>query len=290
MRLSLSEISTVNASFAEDVEAYAAAGFEAIGLWEFKLPPDDHANRALLRSCGLGASNCVPAVPSILQLGIPGMEGPADPEERIDALCASVRRLAAYEPECVLVLSGPLAGRDPAEGRELVAHGLVRVAAAARDAGVRLGFEPIHPADYETTAFVNTIADAVAILDEVDLGDVGIMADTYNLWDDGAAAGWLAANPGRVTGLHVAGRPGEDAGRALPGEAGDRERELVAALRGAGWDGSLDVEIFSTPDGFWSLPADEAARRAYRAVRDLVPDGTSDPNTRRTRKTGQDKS
>ena len=30
--------------------------------------------------------------------------------------------------------------------------------------------------------------------------------------------------------------------------------------------GSLDVEIFSTPDGFWSLTADEAARRAYAAV------------------------
>ena len=28
----------------------------------------------------------------------------------------------------------------------------------------------------------------------------------------------------------------------------------------------MDVEIFSTPDGFWSLPVDEAARRAYAAV------------------------
>jgi sugar phosphate isomerase/epimerase len=270
LRLSLSEISTVDASFAEDVEAYAEAGFEAIGLWEFKLPQDDEANRALLRSCGLGVSNCVPAVPSILQLGIPGMEGPADPEERIDALCTSMRRLAAYEPECVLVLSGPLAGREPADAREIVSGGLVRVAAAARDAGVRLGFEPIHPADFETTAFVNTIADALAILDEAGLRDVGIMADTYNLWDDAAAVRWLAANPGRVTGLHVAGWPGDGAGRALPGEAGGRERELVEALRGAGWDGSVDVEIFSTPDGFWSLPAGEAARRAYSAARSLM--------------------
>ena len=44
MNLSLSAISTVSASFAEDVEAYAAAGFDAIGLWEFKLPADDSAN------------------------------------------------------------------------------------------------------------------------------------------------------------------------------------------------------------------------------------------------------
>jgi sugar phosphate isomerase/epimerase len=270
VRLSLSEISTVKASFAEDADAYAAAGFEAIGLWEFKLPPDDDANRTLLRSHGLVVSNCVPTVPSILQLGIPGMEGPADPLERIDALCASVRRLAAYEPECVLVLSGPVAGREFTEAREAVTAGLVSVAAAARDAGVRLGLEPIHPADSDTTAFVNTIADAVAILDEAGLTDVGIMADTYNLWDDAGADAWLAANPDRVTGLHVAGHPGDSSGRALPGEAGGRDRQLVDALRGAGWDGSLDVEIFSTPHGFWSLPVDEAARRAYAAARSLT--------------------
>jgi len=270
MRLSLSEISTVNASFGEDVAAYAAAGFDAIGLWEFKLPADDAANRALLRSHGLAVSNCVPTVPSILQLGIPGMEGPADPDERIEALCASVRRLAAYEPECLVVLSGPLGGRARAEAQRVVSAGLGRVAAAAREAGVRLGFEPTHPAEFETTSFVTTVAEAVALLDEADLDDVGLMADTYNLWDDEAAAGWFARNPGRVTGLHVAGPPGDGAGRVLPGQAGERERELVDALRGAGWDGSLDVEIFSTPDGFWSLPVEDAARRAYDAAQALL--------------------
>ena len=49
MKLSLSTISTLNASFAQDVAAYAAAGFDAIGLWEFKLPDDDAANVAALR-------------------------------------------------------------------------------------------------------------------------------------------------------------------------------------------------------------------------------------------------
>jgi sugar phosphate isomerase/epimerase len=96
------------------------------------------------------------------------------------------------------------------------------------------------------------------------------MADTYNLWDDAGATGWLAANPGRVTGLHVAARPGDGVGRVLPGEAGERDRELLEALRGAGWNGSVDVEIFSAPDGFWSLPAREAARRAYSAARSLA--------------------
>jgi sugar phosphate isomerase/epimerase len=271
VRLSLSQISTVNASFAEDVAAYAVAGFDAIGIWEFKLPDDDDANLELLRARGLVVSNCVPAVPSLLQLGIPGMEGPADPDERIASICASVRRLAAYKPECVLCLSGPVGRRSEKEARSIVIGGLRRIAEAACESGVRLGFEPVHPSQRESTSFVNTIADAVALLDLAGVDDVGIMVDTFNLWDDAGAAAWLTANGSRITGVHVADLPGGGrSDRILPGEAGTRARELVDAAWAGGWNGSLDVEVFSEPDRFWSLPVDEAARRAHAAVARLA--------------------
>jgi sugar phosphate isomerase/epimerase len=266
VKLSLSAISTLPASFEEDVAAYAAAGFEGIGVWEMKLPADDGANLALLRSAGLRVANCVPAVPSILPLRLPGMEGPLDVGERVAALVASMRRLAAYEPESVVCLTGPTGDLEPERARELVVSGLREIADAAREAGVPLGLEPAHPAQHETVSFVNTIADALAMLDEAGLPDVGLMADTYNLWHERPEA--LAAVAGRVTGLHVADEP-PDPGRSdrvLPGEGGARSAEHVRALRGAGWDGFLDVEIFSAPDRFWGLPVDEAARHAFAAV------------------------
>jgi len=263
MRFSLSEISTVNASFEEDVAAYAAAGFDGIGIWEFKLPADDAANVALLHDAGLGVANCVPTVPSILPLRLPGMEGPPDVRARVDALCASMRRLAAYEPESVLVITGPTADVD---SRRMVIDGLREIAAAAAEAGVRLGLEPIHSSQHQTVSFVNSIADAVALLDEAELDEVGIMADTYNLWEEAPAT--LANVAHRVTGLHVADVPAEPGrtDRVLPGEGGSRSADLVRALTGAGWDGFLDVEIFSEPDLFWSLPLAEAARRAHVAI------------------------
>jgi sugar phosphate isomerase/epimerase len=269
VKLSLSTISTLNASFAEDVDAYAAAGFDAIGLWEFKLPDDDADNVASLRAAGLAVSNCIPAVPSFLQLAIPGMEGLPDPAERIDAICASIARLAAYDPGCVLCLSGPLGGRTEAEGRAIVVDGLRRAAATAREAGVHLGFEPIHPAQRDTAGFVTSLADALELLEEAGADDVGIMADAFNLGHELDEA--LAAVVDRITGLHVADElpeplPGV---RALP-DADGRSAEVVAALRAAGWDGTLDVEIFSTPDAFWALPADEAARLAYASVTAVV--------------------
>jgi sugar phosphate isomerase/epimerase len=266
VKLSLSEISTVGASFDEDVAAYVGAGFDGIGIWEFKLPPDDEANRTLLREAGLAVANCVPSVPSVLPLGLPGMEGPADLRERVEALCASMRRLAAYEPESVLVITGPVGGLDDGVARDTVLEGLREVASAARQAGVRLGLEPIHPSQHDTVSFVNSIAEALSLLDEAGLGEVGIMADTYNLWSEDPEA--LAAVASRVTGLHLADVPRhpERTDRVLPGEGGSRSAELVGALVAAGWDGFLDVEIFSTPDGFWALPADEAARRAHAAA------------------------
>lgn len=267
MKLSLSTISTLNAAFPDEVAAYSAAGFDAIGLWELKLPDDDEANRAALSSAGLSVANCIPAVPSFFQLGIPGLEGPADPEERVEAICASIRRLAPYDPESVVVLSGPLGTRSEAEARPLLIDGLRHAAAAAREVGVRLGFEPIHPEQRDSTAFVCSVADTLALLDEAAVDDVGIMADSYNLASEGPEA--VTAIVDRVTGLHVADWPREEIGlhaRVLPGDGSGESEAFAAAFRAAGWERTLDVEIFSTPDGFWSLPVDEAARRAYAAV------------------------
>jgi len=159
MTLSLSEISTPGASFAEDVEAYAAAGFDAIGIWEFKLPPDDEANLALLAEHDLAVSVCVPEVPSVLPLAIAGMEGPSDVAVRIAALEASVRRLAAYNPECVACLAGPLGDNTLAEGTDLLVGALQRLGGVAREARTWVGFEPVHRTQREEAGFVNSLND-----------------------------------------------------------------------------------------------------------------------------------
>lgn len=272
MRLGLSAISTVNASFEEDVVAYAAAGFDAIGLWEFKLPPDDEANLALLREYGLEVAVCVPAVPAILPLGIPGMEGPDDPGERVQALCASVMRLARYGPESIVFLTGPLGGRLEAEGRELVIDGLRHVAAAARSVDVQLAFEPTHPSQRDSTSFVNSIEAALQLLADAGTDEVGILLDLYHVWDDPAVWDFIGRASYRIAGVHAADWPADTtrADRELPGLGISRTKELVDALELSGWDGILEAEIFGDPERFWGLGVDEAARQAHAALAALV--------------------
>jgi sugar phosphate isomerase/epimerase len=202
VRTSLSEISTVGASFGDDVAAYAAAGFDGIGIWELKLPADDEANRALVREHRLAVTNCVPAVPSFLPLGIPGMEGPADPVERSEAIRASIRRL----------------------------------------------------------------------IDEARLDDVSLLIDLWHVWDDELVWDFVGRASYRIAGVHVADWP-DDAGRTdrvLPGEGVSDTKALVDALALSGWDGYLDVEIFSEPERFWALPVEEAARQAHAALTALL--------------------
>ena len=266
--LSLSEISTVSASFRDDLRAYAAAGFDGIGIWEMKLGANDEANLEAVRASGLSVTNCVPLVPSILPNTV--IEGPEDVETRIESLCASVRRFAPFEPDCVLCLTGPAGARSDEEARRLTIDGLQRIAAVAHEVGVRLGLEPIHASERDALTLITSIQEALELLDEAGLPNVGIMVDLWHLWDTPEIERHLVDNVDRITGVHVANWfEGERDDRALPGEGVSRTAELMHVLRGAGWQGAWDVEIFgnpSRPDSLWSLDVDEAARRAYAAI------------------------
>ena len=267
MTLSLSEISTPTSSFRDDLRAYSAAGFDGIGIWESKLE-DDGGDLAALRASGLRATNCVPLVPSILPNTV--IDGPDDVDERVEAICRSLRRLAPYEPDSVLCLTGGAGRRSDDEARALVVAGLRRLVSMANEVGVWLGLEPIHPSQQAGLSIVTSIPEALDLLEEADAPTVGIMVDLWHVGETPTIERDLRDNVDRITGVHVADWfPGGRHDRALPGEGVSRTAELMGVLHEAGWRGGWDVEIFGDPscaDSLWALDADTAARRAYDAI------------------------
>jgi sugar phosphate isomerase/epimerase len=265
MRIGICEFTTLPASFEEDLAAYRAAGVEGVGVCELKLG-EGSAER--LRASGLRATHCVPAVPSILPL--PPMGGPVEPEARVEALCAGVRRLAELDPVCVLFLTGPAGERNDAEAREVVREGIRAVAAAGAAAGVRVALEPIHPSQADVYSFVHTIPDALELIGDE---DVGIMLDTWHISDPDAIAPYVD----RVAGVHVADRrepTRSDFDRVLPGDGVLDLAAVFRTLEAGGCDGWVDVEIFSDngafgdafPDSLWDVDPVELARRARESV------------------------
>ena len=160
-QFSISQVSTLAASFADDLRAYAAAGADGIGIWELKLGEGTDAEALeQLGASGLGSASAVPAVPSVLPL--PLLQGPEEPHARVEALCASVHRLAAFRPAAVVVFTGPAGGRDRDEARSLAVEGLRTVAREAELVGVRLALEPFQREGIEDWSLVNTLAEAAA--------------------------------------------------------------------------------------------------------------------------------
>jgi sugar phosphate isomerase/epimerase len=256
MRLSISAITTVTQSFADDLDAYRSAGAEGIGIWEMKLA-DDSLGR--FRASGLGAAAAIPTVPSILPL--PLMEGPDDPAERVEAIRSGIRRLAPFEPECVVFLTGP--GDD----RETIVEGIRAVGEEGRAQGVRVALEPIQR---EFMGFWSTVAsldEAVALVDEAG-ADVGVMYDAWHLWREPLEQ--IGRHRDRIGGVHVADwrEPTRNTNdRVLPGEGAVDFAPILEALR---WDGFYDLEIFSDaelPGSLWREDPRALAQRGVEALR-----------------------
>jgi len=246
------------------VRAYADAGADGIGIWELKLEDDDAALDTLEKS-GLGRASAVPAIPSILPL--PLMEGPKDPRERIDAICASVHRLARFRPSGIVCLTGP------GEDRDMVVEGLRTIGAEAERAGVQIGLEAINRVGGEGWTMISSLGEAAELLDEADHPALGIQFDTWHVWNTPNVVDEIAEHADRFVGVHVADwrEPTRSwCDRVLPGTGAAGLPALLAAVEAAGWNGFYDVEIFSDngafgdawPDSLWDVPADELARRA----------------------------
>jgi sugar phosphate isomerase/epimerase len=146
-----------------------------------------------------------------------------------------------------------------------------QVAAAARAAGVRLGLEPTHASESHASSFLSTIGEAIELLDEAELPDVGVMVDSVHVWDTPSLEDDITRNAARIVGLHVSDKlaPGDPA-RLLPGEGRTSPHRVLELVLATGFDGYVDCEIFSTPDAFWGLSADDAARRAHGALTALL--------------------
>ena len=256
------------------MRAYGGAGVDGIGIWEIKLPADDDRAREQLAAAGLGCAAAAPAVPSILPL--PLMEGPADPQERIDAVCGSIHRLAPFRPSGVVCLTGP--GDD----RQTVVEGLRVIGDEAARAGVRVGVEPINRVGGEAWTMITTLAEAAELIEEADRPALGIQFDTWHVWNTPNLVEEIERYSHLFVGVHIADwrEPTRSwADRVLPGDGVAGLPAIFGALERAGWDGYYDLEIFSDngtfgnawPDSLWELPADElvaAGRDAFQRAWD----------------------
>jgi sugar phosphate isomerase/epimerase len=225
---------------------------------------DDSLER--FRQSGLAAATAVPAVPSILPL--PLMEGPEDPAERTEAICAGIRRLIPFEPPSILFLTGP--GDD----RAAILDGLRAIADEGQRSGVRVALEPIQREFADLWTIVSSLDEAAALIAESG-ADVGLIYDTWHLWNEPLEQ--IERHRDSIDGVHIADRrePTRNTNdRVLPGDGTIEFGPILEALR---WDGLFDLEIFSDaelPGSLWRQDPAEVAAQGVEKLRRVVSTGT----------------
>jgi sugar phosphate isomerase/epimerase len=192
---------------------------------------------------------------------------PTDPEARVESLAASIERFAPFEPEVVLLLTGIPGNHEEAEARAIVVEALRRLGEAARGAGVRVAVEPIHRSASPEFSLVSDLPGTEELLREVGDDSIGIIFDTWHLWDTPDVLEHARRLAHRFPAVHVNDwrdptRHWDD--RALPGEGVMDLPAMLGALEAGGFDGWYDMEIFSGEqysDSLLELPPEELVRR-----------------------------
>lgn len=239
-KLSINETTTYRWSFEEDVLAYAAAGISAIGVWRQKLSDFGPQKGAeLLDEQKMEVSHLFWAG------GFTGSDGRTF-RESLDDATEALRTAGEIRAKSLVVYSGARAGHTANHARRLIRDALNELAPMAAELGVCLAVEAMHPGCAGPWTFLTSVDDVLALLTAVASPQVKMVFDTYHL---GMQPGVLDRIPELTP--HIAlvqlgdlkTPPAGEQNRCRLGQGVLPLREIVTALRKAGYQGYFDVEL-----------------------------------------------
>ncbi|PPR10155.1 MAG: hypothetical protein CFH41_01889 [Alphaproteobacteria bacterium MarineAlpha11_Bin1] len=226
------------------IEEYSAKDVRGISVWRDKLTECGVENAATMlvdhgmTVTGLCRGGMFPAIDT-------------DGRQRAhDDNLRAVDEAAAIGAQCLVMVCGglPDGSKDMIEARKQVADGLDRMLPYARDAGVPLAIEPLHPMTAADRACVNTLEHALDLCDALGAG-VGVAVDVYHVWWDPKLEHQIARAGERILGFHICDWliPTSDLvwDRGMMGDGVIDIPRIRSWVEAAGYRGFNEVEIFS---------------------------------------------
>ncbi len=269
-RLSLNTMTTKSWNLRQAVEATAAAGLPAVGLWRDRVAEvgvDEAAK--LVRDNGLRVSSlCRGGFLTGIEDGAAALQ---DNRRAIDEAAT----LGA--PELVMVAGG-IPDRDLPGARARLADRLATLVPYAAERDVRLALEPLHPVFCADRAVISTLGQALTLAAPHPATAVGVVVDTFHVWwDPDLAAGIATAGAqGRISSFQVcdwlvpmAADP--LVSRGMMGDGVIDFGAIAALVTAAGYDGDIEVEIFN--EQVWATDGHAVLTTMKNRYRDLVLPG-----------------
>ena len=161
-------------------------------------------------------------------------------------------------------LDGKAAYTDISRARNEVRDGIAASLDYAREIGMPLAIEPLHPMQAADRACINTLEHALDICDELDAGKTGMLGvalDIYHVWWDPKLQQQIArAGKERLLAYHVCDwlTPTRDllSDRGMMGDGVVELKKIRGWVEAAGFAGFSEVEIFSALD-WWKRDGGE---------------------------------
>jgi sugar phosphate isomerase/epimerase len=242
-RLSLNQITTANWSVGEAVEACVRHGVPSIALWRHKIQENGLASCVrLVKDSGLHVS-------SVCRGGMFPATTEPERKKNIEDNFRAADEAAALNADSLVIVVGGCAGVGLEEARKMVADGIAALVPYARERGVRIGLEPLHPMYAAERSVLVTVGQALGLASAYDSHEVGVILDTFHIWWDPQVAELIARSAGRIYGFHVSDwlvpLPDILLGRGLMGAGVIDNRKLRLLVEEAGYRGPIEVEIFN---------------------------------------------
>ncbi len=265
-RLSLNTMTTKGWTLREAVEATAAAGLLAIGVWRDRVDEAgvDEAAK-IVRDNGLRVS-------TLCRGGF--LTGLDDPGAILDDNRRAIDEAAALGTSELVMVVGGLAGRDLVGARARVAERLADLVPYAVERDVRLALEPLHPVFCAERAVISTLGQALDLATPFPADAVGVVVDTFHVWWDPGLAESLAraGAAGRISSYQIcdwlvpmAADP--LVSRGMMGDGVIDFAAITALVDQAGYRGDIEVEIFN--ESVWAtdgVAVLETMKERYRAL------------------------
>ena len=254
----------------EAIEGCARHGVPAIAPWRDKL-----AEIGVGKAARLIADNGL-AVSSLCRGGMFPAADAAGRQAAIDDNRRALDDAAVLGAAClVLVVGGlPDGSKDLPGARRQVEDGIAASLEHAREVGVPLAIEPLHPMYAADRACVNTLSQALDICDALGEG-VGVIVDVYHVWWDPELEAQIAraGRDERILGFHVCDWlvPTTDLllDRGMMGDGVIDLPRIRSWVEAAGFEGYTEVEIMSAQN-WWKRDPDEVVRVCLERMRTVV--------------------
>ena len=254
-RLCVHTITTKPWSIEEATEHYAAAGVKGVTVWRQWLDGRDIAKVGQnLRSAGI-------EIVSLCRGGFFPAADAAGRRAAIDDNLRAVDEAQALGAPLIVLVCGAVPGQPLEESRNQIAHGIAATLDRAKQADVRLAIEPLHPMYADSRSAINTMGQASDMCDRLNDPYLGVTVDVYHLWWDPDLKREIerCGRAGRIFSFHVCDwrTPTVDLlnDRGLMGEGCIDARQIRGWVEQAGFDGFVEVEIFS--DRCWAMDQGE---------------------------------